>query len=227
MAGSVGIGGLIIGVSLLVVFSMAVQTMSYQMETSMEVLDAAADPVPKFVIDDASLIEGAILTITVTGTGSGSGVVNGTLVANGGVGLGGFAATFTVTSGEIDVNSVVITSHGSYTTPPTSITVSGQGTLTPAPTFSFTSGDIFYANLTNTGDMTIKTENVWMFFDGDSPTQFSTIHLDGWAQNQATPDAASENWYVGETVDLIYPSPPTLTSRFVTTSAGFIAAEAI
>ena len=45
MAGSVGIGGLIIGVSLLVVFSMAVQTMSYQMETSMEVLDAAADPV--------------------------------------------------------------------------------------------------------------------------------------------------------------------------------------
>jgi hypothetical protein len=163
----------------------------------------------------------------VTGTGSGSGVVNGTLVANGGVGLGGFAATFTVTSGQIDVNSVVITSHGSYTTPPTSITVSGQGTLTPAPTFSFTSGDIFYANLTNTGDMTIKTENVWMFFDGDSPTQFSTIHLDGWAQNQATPAAASENWYVGETVDLIYPSPPTLTSRFVTTSAGFIAAEAI
>ena len=103
MAGSVGIGGLIIGVSLLVVFSMAVQTMSYQMESSMEVLDAAADPVPSFVIDDASLIEGAILTVAVTGTGSGSGVVNGTLVANGGVGLGGFAATFTVTSGQIDV----------------------------------------------------------------------------------------------------------------------------
>lgn len=101
MAGSVGIGGLIIGVSLLVVFSMAVQTMSYQMETSMEVLDAAADPVPRFVIDDASLVEGAILTVAVTGTGSGSGVVNGTLVANGGAGLGGFAATFTVTSGEI------------------------------------------------------------------------------------------------------------------------------
>ena len=81
MAGSVGIGGLIIGVSLLVVFSMAVQTMSYQMETSMEVLDAAADPVPRFVIDDASLVEGAILTVAVTGTGSGSGVVNGTPVS--------------------------------------------------------------------------------------------------------------------------------------------------
>ena len=55
MAGSVGIGGLIIGVSLLVVFSMAVQTMSYQMETSIEVLDAAADPLPSYVIADASL----------------------------------------------------------------------------------------------------------------------------------------------------------------------------
>ena len=227
MAGSVGIGGLIIGVSLLVVFSMAVQTMSYQMETSMEVLDAAADPLPSYVIADASLLEGAILSVTVTGTGLGSGVVDGTLVANGGVGLGGFSATFTVSSGEIDTNSVVITSHGSYSTLPTSITVSGQGTLNPAPTFTFTTGDIFYANLTNTGDKTIKTNDVWLFFDGESPTKFSSVHRDGWAQNQATPPFASGNWYVGETVDLILPNPPTLTTRFAATSEGFIAAEAI
>jgi hypothetical protein len=122
---------------------------------------------------------------------------------------------------------VVITSHGSYSTLPTSITVSGQGALNPAPTFTFTTGNIFYANLTNTGDMTIKTNDVWLFFDGESPTKFSTVHRDGWAQNQATPAFASENWYVGETVDLILPNPPTLTTRFAVTSEGFIAAEAI
>jgi hypothetical protein len=227
MAGSVGIGGLIIGVSLLVVFSMAVQTLNYQMETSVEVLDAAANPIPNYLIEDAQHLEGAILTITVTGTGLSSGVVNGTLVANGGVGLGGFSATFTVSSGEIDTNSVVITSHGSYTTLPTSITVQGQGTLSPAPTFTFTTGNMFYSNLTNTGEGTIQTDEVWMYFDGGTPTSLFDEHREGWAQNQAVPDLASRNWYVGETIDLIWQDAPAATTRFVVAAGGFIAAEAL
>tara|TARA_B100000768_G_scaffold179856_1_gene198456 strand:- start:1289 stop:1972 length:684 start_codon:yes stop_codon:yes gene_type:complete len=227
MAGSVGIGGLIIGVSLLVVFSMAVQTLNYQMETSIEVLDAAANPIPNYLIEDAQHLEGAILTITVTGTGLSSGVVNGTLVANGGVGLGGFSATFTVSSGEIDTNSVVITSHGSYTTLPTSITVQGQGTLSPAPTFTFTTGNMFYSNLTNTGEGTIQTDEVWMYFDGSRPTSLFDEHREGWAQNQAVPDLASRNWYVGETIDLIWQDAPAATTRFVVAAGGFIAAEAL
>ena len=60
MAGSVGIGGLIIGVSLLVVFSMAVQTMGYQMQSSMDSLEAAAEPVPSFSVDSSNFTKNII-----------------------------------------------------------------------------------------------------------------------------------------------------------------------
>ena len=80
MAGSVGIGGLIIGVSLLVVFSMAVQTIGNQFESSMDSIEAAAEPLPSFTVDSSDIWLFALEDITITS--GGTDYVNGTLVAS-------------------------------------------------------------------------------------------------------------------------------------------------
>ena len=62
MGASVGVGGLIIGVSMLVVFSMAYQAISLQVDSGLDRIDDAADePSPTFTIDDAIIYTGAIV----------------------------------------------------------------------------------------------------------------------------------------------------------------------
>ena len=71
MGGSVGIGALIVGTSLMLVFALAVQSLDNRMETSLEVIEDAGEPIPSFQIDDATLWEGAVLSVTITTNGSG------------------------------------------------------------------------------------------------------------------------------------------------------------
>ena len=84
MGASVGIGALIVGTSLMLVFALAVQSLDSRMETSLEIIDDAGEPIPSFQIDDATLWEGAVLTVAITTNGSG--YQDGTLVEQSGSG---------------------------------------------------------------------------------------------------------------------------------------------
>ena len=53
MSGSVGVGGLIIGISMLVIFSMAYQAISLQIESGVDRIEDADEPLPAFTIDGA------------------------------------------------------------------------------------------------------------------------------------------------------------------------------
>ena len=81
MGASVGVGALVVGTSLLLVFALAMQTLDNQLDASLEAIDDAGDPAPSFEIKDATLWEGAVLSVSVVTNGSG--YVDGTLVATG------------------------------------------------------------------------------------------------------------------------------------------------
>ena len=190
MGASVGIGGLIIGISMLVVFSMAYQSISSQIDTGLERLDDADEPIPTFTIDDATLWEGAIVATTIATPGTG--YTNGTLSTT--TGNGGFAGTYTVgSSGEII--DVVITSHGNYSSAPTLVTTCSTACVGNSGTASVTAtlGAAVYANFTNSGTLTIDYDEMWVFTDGANPEQFDTIY---------TSEISSTNWYSGETLFL-------------------------
>ena len=206
MAGSVGIGGLIIGVSLLVVFSMAVQTMSYQMESSMDSIEAAAEPLPSFTVDSSDIWLFALEDITITD--GGTDYVNGTLVASS---CTGFSASFTV-----DINGVIdavsITSTGDCLT---STPVISFGTPAQTPTLTATLTPVMktyvFAVLTNDGTVTLSTEEVWLFLDGANPQTLSVSNPVG---------LSSEYWYSGETLDLRWELSPASHTRLAFTYDG-------
>ena len=212
MAGSVGIGGLIIGVSLLVVFSMAVQTMGYQMQSSMDSLEAAAEPVPNFSVDSSNIWLFALHDVTVAIGDGGLDYVNGTLTASaGGVPCDGFSGSFTVdVNGTID--SVVITSPGDCAASNPTVSF-GTPTQTPSATATFTleMKTYVFANLTNNGQSTIPINQVWMFIDGTDPETLP---------NTAPLGLPSNNWYSGETLELFWEKSPTTHDRLAFTHKG-------
>ena len=114
MGASVGIGGLIVGTSMLVVLALAVNAIDLRLESSLETIDSANEPVPSFTIDNADIATGAITSLQIDNPGSG--YVNGTISAIGGTGSG-FTGTFTVNSSGAIV-SWSITSHGDYSSNP-------------------------------------------------------------------------------------------------------------
>ena len=71
MGASVGIGGLIIGISMLVVFSMAYQSIAAQIDSGIDRIDEADGPLPAFATDDAEIWEGAIVAVSITSGGGG------------------------------------------------------------------------------------------------------------------------------------------------------------
>ncbi|MBR68329.1 MAG: hypothetical protein DWC10_07055 [Candidatus Poseidoniales archaeon] len=190
MGASVGVGGLIVGISMLVVFSMAYQSITMQIDSGLERIENADDPIPTFTLDDAELWEGAVVDISITGAGAG--YTDGTFAASSGT--GGLQGTFTTNSGSI--TSMVITSHGNYSSAPTlQLTCNVACTPTSTATFTVTLGNVIYANLTNTGSVTVPHDDMWLFVDGNNATTFSSVY---------TSSISSENWYSGETVELVW-----------------------
>ena len=187
MGASVGVGGLIIGISMLVVFSMAYQAISLQIESGMDRIEDADEPIPAFTIDDAVIYTGAIVDVTIVGGGSGYSS-GGTIVTSSGT--GGFSATYTI-DGSGAITSVAITSHGNYSSLPT-LVVNGGGTPTSTASLTAVRGNVLYANLTNTGSTTIAHDDAWMFLDGQDATQFSSVY------NPSLTDL----WFSGETLFL-------------------------
>ena len=190
MGGSVGIGALIVGTSLMLVFALAVQSLDSRMETSLEIIGDAGEPLPSFQIDDATLWEGAVLTVAITTNGSG--YVNGTLIEQSG--SGGFFGTFTVDAAG-GIENVIITNRGNYSSPPTIIVdLTGQLVGSSGATFSSDIGNFIYSNLTNTGPVTIKNREAWLFLDGgtsEEPTNLGSVT-----------SGTTTHWYPGETIQL-------------------------
>ena len=212
MAGSVGIGGLIIGVSLLVVFSMAVQTIGYQMESSMDSLEAAAEPIPSFTVDSSDIWPNALTDVSVAVGSGGAGYSAGSLLASaGGVPCAGFSATFTV-DGSGAILTVVLTSPGDCST---SNPTFSTPTQTPSSVASFTSTfrTHVYANLTNDGPVTLPTSEVWMFIDGtDAQSLDNSADL--------SPALTSSNWYSGESLNLFWNKSAVTHTRLAFTYEG-------
>jgi archaellum component FlaF (FlaF/FlaG flagellin family) len=195
MGASVGIGALVIGTSLLLVFGIAIQTLDDRLDASLEIIDEAADAAPEIRIDDATLWEGAVLSITVASNGSG--YQNGTLTTSGGT--GGFLGGFTVdASGGIE--TVYITIRGNYSSAPTVIVdPTGQPGAASGATFTVDIGNFIYANMTNVGSTTVGLADGWIFLDGSSgpaPTNLASAY---------TPSINSTNWYPGETIAMEWP----------------------
>lgn len=209
MGGSVGIGALIVGTSLMLVFALAVQSLDSRMETSLEVIEDAGEPIPSFQIDDATLWEGAVLTVTVTSNGSG--YQDGTLIEQSG--SGGFLGTFTVDAAG-GIENVIITNRGNYSSPPTIIVdTSGQPLASTGATFSSDIGNFIYSNLTNTGPVTIKNREAWLFLDGgtsEEPTNLGSVT-----------SGITTHWYPGETIQIQWAEDGATTyDRISLTSSG-------
>lgn len=214
MGASVGVGALVVGTSLLLVFALAMQTLDNQLDASLEAIDDAGDPAPSFEIKDATLWEGAVLSVSIVTNGSG--YVDGTLVATGAG--SGFSGSFTVDSAG-GIESVTITSRGNYSSPPT-ITVDPSGQSGVSASFSSDIGNQIFANLTNTGSVTMELREVWVFLDGGTsqvPTNLGTAY---------TPGINSTNWYPGETLALNWlEDGPTTYERISLTADGLITAH--
>lgn len=214
MGASVGVGALVVGTSLLLVFALAMQTLDNQLDASLEAIDDAGDPAPSFEIKDATLWEGAVLSVSIVTNGSG--YVDGTLVATGAG--SGFSGSFTVDSAG-GIESVTITSRGNYSSPPT-ISVDPSGQSGVSASFSSDIGNQIFANLTNTGSVTMELREVWVFLDGGTsqvPTNLGTAY---------TPGINSTNWYPGETLALNWlEDGPTTYERISLTAGGLITAH--
>ena len=197
MGASVGIGGLIVGISMLVVFSMAITALDAQVATGLDAIESASVPDPSFTIDDVNIAQFAIHEVSMTLGNQGTGYSDGILRANVGSGeCGGFSATFTQTAGAIDIGNVVITNHGNCpnSNPPTwTIYDSTLSIQTPTSVANFSTPEFrqyIYANVTNQGPLTLSTDEVWVFYDGEDPeTLTASSSLTG----------SSTNWYSGET----------------------------
>lgn len=184
MGASVGVGGLIVGTSLMVVFALAITTLDVRMDSSLDALDSANEPLPSFIIDDATMWEGAVVSLTIVD--SGAGYTAGTLST---AVAGGFTATFSVNSTGGIVNPVTITSHGNYSSPPT-IQIDGpQPGVTSPATITVSLGTVIHTNVTNDGPVTLSHDDVWFFVDGTNARSMNTLV-----------PGPSSNWYSGETV---------------------------
>lgn len=167
MGGSVGIGALIVGVSLLAVFTIATSAIEAQMQSSLETVDQAGEPIPSLRIDNAMDETDAISSVTITNAGAT--YAAGTLVVTGGTGCC-FSGSYSVTAGAI--TGITIQDHGAWTVTPT-LTPSDAGDGNAVLTANI--GTVVYANITNDGKTTIDLTKVWLSLDGGEPLRLSSL----------------------------------------------------
>ena len=217
MGASAGIGGLIIGIAMLVVFTMAISAFDAQVATGLDAIESASVPDPSFTIDDVNLEQHVIHEVSMTAGNRGTGYVDGILRANvGSDECGGFSATFSTTGGEIDVGNVVITNHGfcpDSSTPTWTIYDSFLVVQTPSSVANF-SAPVFrqyiYANITNQGEDFLKTDDVWVFYDGEEPETLT----DSQDSTRSEISGVGTNWYSGQTIQLFWDDESSLNTEY-------------
>jgi len=214
MGASVGVGGLIVGTSMLVVLALAVNAIDLRMETSLETIESASEPLPAFTIDNADLALGAILNLQIDD--GGTGYVDGTLSATGGGGSG-FSGTFTVDTNGTIIDAV-ITNRGDYSSDPT-IVIDGPQPTGVNASISITGRiTVVYANITNTGPVVVPTDEVWLFLDGNNAVNLANIG----------PILDSDNIYPSDTVGIQWRNIPSNVYETIAMSTnGFNTARAV
>ena len=190
MGASVGIGGLIVGTSMLVVLALAVNAVDLRLESSLETIESANELSPTFTIDNADIALGAVTALNLDDPGTG--YVNGTLSATGGGGSG-FSGTFTVNNSGA-IMSWSITNHGDYSSDPTIVI---DGPQPGGTNGSFSVGartTVVDVTITNTGSVIVPVNEVWMFLDGENARNLAKL----------APITDSETFFPGDTVEVIW-----------------------
>ncbi|MED6338790.1 MAG: hypothetical protein VYC12_07155 [Candidatus Thermoplasmatota archaeon] len=190
MGASVGIGGLIVGTSMLVVLALAVNAVDLRLESSLETIESANELSPTFTIDNADIALGAVTALQLDDPGTG--YVNGTLSATGGGGSG-FSGTFTVNNSGA-IMSWSITNHGDYSSDPT-IVIDGPQPGGVNGSFSVVARTtVVDVTITNTGSVIVPVNEVWMFLDGENARNLGKL----------APITDSQTIFPGDTVEVIW-----------------------
>lgn len=187
--GSVAVGAMVVGTSMLVVFALAMATLESQVDNSIAEIEAAAEPISIFTIEDATNVEGAVISFTINNGGSGYSA--GQVEVNGSA--GSFLADLVISSGT--VTGLNILDHGSsYLYASTYfLEVTGPNTGTNL-NITANLGNLVYLNLTNDGATDIDTDFAWVFTDGGGPINIS-YGFDGYLQDTIFPGENFEFHY--------------------------------
>ena len=188
MGASVGIGGLIVGTSMMVVFALAVNVIDIRVDSSLDTLDSASEPLPTFTIDVADISLGAVTSLQIDDAGTG--YTDGTLSATGGGGSG-FSGTYTVNSSG-SITSWSITDHGDYSSDPTIVIDNPPPGAANGSLSVLQRTTVVDASFTNTGSVIVPVEEVWVFLDGQRPSKLAAL----------APSVPSDNIYSGDTVSI-------------------------
>ena len=211
--GSVAVGAMVVGTSMLVVFALAMATLDAQVDDSIAQIEAAAEPISLFTIEDATNVEGAVVSFTINNGGTGYSA--GQVEVNGSA--GSFLADLVISSGT--VTGLNILDHGSsYLYASTYfLEVTGPNTGTNL-NITANLGNLVYLNVTNDGATDIDTDLAWLFTDGGAPINLSDGH-DGYNPTTIFP---------GETFEFYYDSGAQATvSRVAVTIDGLTLSSAV
>ena len=190
MGASVGIGGLIVGTSMLVVLALAVNAVDLRLESSLETIESANELSPTFTIDNADIALGAVTALQLDDPGTG--YVNGTLSATGGGGSG-FSGTFTVDNSGAIV-SWSITNHGDYSSDPTIVIDGPQPGGANGALSVVARTTVVDVSITNTGSVIVPVNEVWLFLDGENARNLANL----------APITDSQTIFPGDTVEVVW-----------------------
>ena len=211
--GSVAVGAMVVGTSMLVVFALAMATLDAQVDDSIAQIEAAAEPISLFTIEDATNVEGAVVSFTINNGGTGYSA--GQVEVN--TSVGSFLADLVISSGT--VTGLNILDHGSsYLYASTYfLEVTGPNTGTNL-NITANLGNLVYLNVTNDGATDIDTDLAWLFTDGGATINLSDGH-EGYNPTTSFP---------GETFEFYYDSGAQATvSRVAVTIDGLTLSSAV
>ena len=211
--GSVAVGAMVVGTSMLVVFALAMATLDAQVDDSIAQIEAAAEPISLFTIEDATNVEGAVVSFTINNGGTGYSA--GQVEVN--TSVGSFLADLVISSGT--VTGLNILDHGSsYLYASTYfLEVTGPNTGTNL-NITANLGNLVYLNVTNDGATDIDTDFAWVFTDRGAPIILS----DGHEGNNPT------TIFPGETFEFYYDSGAQATvSRVAVSNDGVTLSSAV
>ena len=184
--GSIAVGAMVVGTSMLVVFALAMATLEAQVDNSIAQIEATAEPTPLFTIEDATNVEGAVVSYTINnpGTSYSSTPGNSTQVEVNGS-AGSFLADLVISGGI--VTGLNILDHGSSYLYASTYYLEVTG-LNVGINLNITAnlGNLVYLNLTNDGSKDINTDFSWLFADGGAPINLSDS-FEGYLQDTIFP----------------------------------------
>ena len=204
--GSVAVGAMVVGTSLLVVFALAMATLESQVEDSIAQIEATAEPIAKFSIQNANNVDGAVVSFTIND--GGTGYSPGQVEINGSA--GSFLANLQI-SGGVVTGLEVLNYGSSYLYNPSLyfLEVVGPNTGTNL-SISVTIGKLVFANITNDGSTDINTDFSWLFIDSNAPINLSS-GITGYSPDTIFP---------GETFEFIHDNSNSTATRVALTIDG-------